>query len=102
MRFQIVRLVKVHGIDFIHFHEILNVDGLGSLQVNALKILVFQHDVLALFVLVTFNNLVPRHFSPILFRDTFIANGTKVRRPQEPEPEFFSFGRRVKGDGDID
>ena len=76
LRFQIVRLIEKHRVNFINVDKILDVHRLRRFQIDALKIFVFQDDELSFLILITFDDLVPRHFFAVGFRDPFVIDGT--------------------------
>jgi hypothetical protein len=82
--------------------EILNIDGLSRFKVDPLKILIFQHDVLPLFVFVTFNDLVPRNLLTVSFRHTLVIDWAQVVGPKQTKPEFLFSRGRIKSDRNID
>ena len=76
LRFQIVRLIEKHRVDFINVDKILDVHRLRRFQIDALKIFVFQDDELPFLILITLHDLVPRDFFAVGFRDPFVIDGT--------------------------
>ena len=74
LRLQIIWFIKKHWVDFIDLDEILDVYGLRCFQIDALKILILQHDVFPFFVFVSFYNLVPWHLFAVLFSNPFVVH----------------------------
>ena len=101
LRFQIVGLIKKHGIDFIDIDEVLNIDRLGCFQIDALKILIFQHDVFPFFVFVALHDLVPGNFFAVLFGNTLVIYGTQIAFAQQTKLEFLAPCSGIKRDGNI-
>ena len=101
LRLQIVGFVEKHWIDFFLIDEILNIDRLSRLEIHPLKIFVFQDDVITLFVLVAFDDLVPRHFFTVFFRHPLVIDRTQIFRAQKPKFEFFFAGRGIKSDRNV-
>src|SRR5512145_2871992 len=62
-RFQVVRLVVINRANLRGVDKIGYRDGLRCLDISLGKLVVGERDVLALFILVGFDNLVPRHFT---------------------------------------
>ena len=102
LRLEIIRFVEIHRIDLLQVDEILDVDGLGRLEIDALKILVVQDDELPFFVFVAFHDLVPRNFLAVLLRDAFVIDRAVILRSQQAEFQLFLPRRRIKRDRDID
>src|SRR6202043_3602415 len=101
LRFEIIRFVKEHRIDLVKIDKVLDVHRLGRFEINALKIFVFQHDVFSFFILVAFDNLVPRNLPAVLFRDAFVIHGTQVALAKETKLELRLPSRRIQGDGNV-
>ena len=81
LRLQVVRLVKEHRVDLVEFNKIHDIDRLGGLEVDAAEILFFEHDKFALLIFVAFNDVFPRDFLAIGFRDTFVVDRAEILRP---------------------
>jgi hypothetical protein len=71
-------------------------------DVDALEILVFEHDELSFFVFVTLDHLVPRHLASVRLRDALVIHRARVARPQQPEPQLLPPCRRVQSHGNVD
>ena len=83
LRLEVIRFVKIHGIDLIDVDEVLDIDRLSRLEIDALKIFVVQHDELPFFVFVTLHDFVPGNFAAILFRDALVVHRAQILRPKK-------------------
>ena len=101
LRLKIVWLVEEDRVDLIQIHKILNIDRLGCFDINPVKVFFFQNDIFAFFVLVTFDDLVPRNFFAVLLRNTPVIHGTEIAFSQQTKLKFFAPRRRIKSDGNI-
>ena len=86
LRFEIIGLLEVHRIDFLHLDEVHDVDGLGGgLQVDSLEIFVLQDDEFSFFVFVALHDFFPRDFFAIRLGDPLVIDRALVRFSQEFE-----------------
>jgi hypothetical protein len=78
LRLQIIGFVEEHRINFFEIDEVLDVDSLSGFEIHSLKVLFLQHDVFALLVLITLDDLVPRNLLAIFFSNAFVINRAKI------------------------
>src|SRR6185295_3138730 len=101
LRFQIVRLIKKHWIDLLLIDEVLNIHCLGSLQINALKIFVLEHDVFSLFILITLDDLIPGNLLAVLFGNALVIYGTQIALAQQTKLELFPSRGRIESNRNV-
>src|SRR5438132_3519053 len=101
LRFQIVGLIKKHRIDLFLIDEVLNVHCLCRLQINALKILVLEHDVFSLLILIPLHDLVPGNLLAVFFSDTLVVYRTQIALAQQTKLEFLTSRGGIQGDRNV-
>ena len=101
MWLQIVGFIEVYRIDFLLIDEILDVYGLSCLEIDALKIFIFQDNVFSLFVFVAFDDVIPRYFLAVLLCHALVINRAQILRAQEPEFQFIFADGGVEGNGNV-
>src|SRR5579862_3768874 len=99
-RLQIVRLVEIHRIDLVELDELQDIDRLRRFRIDLLEVVVVEDHVLTLLVLVTLDDLVPRHRFIFDRADALVLDTPFVLGVKHIEGELVRLDRRKELDGD--
>jgi len=102
LRFEIVRFVEENRINLFERHKLDDLDALSRLDVSPAEVLVLQDDKLSLFILIAFDDLVPRHLFGIGFGDAAVIDGAEIILAQQAKGQLLALRGRVQRDWDVD
>src|SRR3989442_9936821 len=90
-------------VDLLRWNELSDLDGLATLDLRLLEVLVGDHDELILGVLVALLDVLPRDFNALSATHAFVLDRGVVFLVELTEGDLgLAFGRRIEADRNRD